>query len=204
MDFVSGAAGNVVWAEWKGKQVLKKKPVFSRNRKFSLAQQVQHAKFALAHQLFRRFTTLFQSSFEDTNGQTGRGQAIRHLLDNAILGDFPNFSVDYSKVLVAKGGLINVLGSGVVSDAPGMLRYSWTDSAVRLKANPTDVAILVAYCEELNLVMYTVTGPTRIAMSAELEMPFFSGKEVQTWIAFRSEKGDRVSDSSYTGAVIIQ
>ena len=198
-----GAVGTVVGAKWRGKNVMKKKPTFSRNRKFSQEQLIQHAKFSLAHNFFRRFTTLLQSSFEDVTGKTPRGIAFRHFLDNAITGIYPNFGIDYSKVLVARGSLLNVMGTSADSVNPGKLRINWTETALDMKANPIDVAIIVAYCPELNLLMYTVNGPARTAMTAELDMPFFSGKEVQTWIAFRSEKGHLVSESTYTGAVTI-
>ncbi len=201
---VDGAVGAVVVSKWRGKGVMKQKATFSRNRRFSLAQLIQQARFAVAHKTLRRFTDLFASTFQDVSGQIGRGLAMKHFLRNAVVGTYPDFSVDYSKMLVAQGSLMNVWGVTAVSDELGKLRFNWTHSNVEVKANATDIVILIAYCPELNLLWYTVAGPQRTAMSAEVDMPFFSGKEVQTWIAVRSETGKLVSDSIYTGAVTIQ
>jgi hypothetical protein len=199
----SGKVGTVVGAKWKGKQVMKRKPVVSKNRKLSEAQVIQQAKFRLANKFFKRFTRLFRVSFEDMIGQTQRGTAFRTLLTEAIVGTYPAFTVDYSKVLVAKGNLEQAVNPAVVSNAPGMLDFTWTDSSADTDADPHDVAILVAYCEELNMLIYTVNGPKRLAETADLSVPYFSGKQVQTWIAFRSADSRSAADSIYTGAVLV-
>ncbi len=141
-----GKVGTVVGAKWKGKQVMKRVPVFSKNRTFSESQIIQQARFALANKVFKKFTRLFRVSFEDVSGQTQRGTAFRTLLTEAIVGTYPAFSVDYSKVLVAKGNLEQAVNPAVVSNAPGMLNFTWTDSSAETDADQHDNAILVAYC----------------------------------------------------------
>ena len=203
MGVFKGQVGTVVGAGWRGKHIIKKRPTINKNRKPTDAQLVQQAKFALANKFFKRFTRLLRVSFEGEIGNTQRGAAFRTMLKEAITGTYPNFSVDYSKVQVAKGGLEPAQSPAVVSNAPGKLSFNWTDNSLLMHADPHDVAILVAYCEEMNALIFSLNGSKRLEEVSELDVPYFTGKEVQTWIAFRSLDAKKAADSIYTGAVMV-
>ena len=83
------------------------------------------------------------------------------------------------------------------------MSFSWVDNSGVGKANPADSTILVAYCKELNQTLFTVGGATRSAGTATLSVPLFSGKEVQTWLAFMGYTGKEIATSIYTGAVTV-
>ncbi len=199
----SGKIGTVVGSEWNGIQTMRKVPKFKANRKFTEKQLEQHAKFALATKFFRRFTRLLKITFQRVKGQSGRSTAFGKALNAAITGIYPNFSIDYPKVVVAMGKLEPALFAVAVSNDPGKLRFSWTDNSLLAGANPFDNAILVAYCEELGYLVYTLIGATRVTGSSELDVPHFSGKNVQTWMSFRSPDGSLTADSVYTGMVLV-
>jgi hypothetical protein len=62
----------------------------------------------------------------------------------------------------------------------------------------------VAYCPELEICIFTLSGGQRTSGGGILETSFFSGKLVHTWLAFTNAAGKKSSDSLYTGAVTVQ
>src|SRR5690606_1711938 len=84
----------------------------------------------------------------------------------------------------------------------GVVHFNWSDNSGIGKARGTDKAILVAWCQELNQTVYIIS-PARSAESADLPVPAFSGKSVQTWISFTTEKGNEIASSIFTGEVAV-
>jgi hypothetical protein len=144
---------------------------------------------------------LLSQSYPIENGKTGRNSALSNVLKQAIIGDYPNLAIDYSKVLVSKGNLKKADNRGVAANVPGKLRFTWTNDAGVGNAKPTDKSILVVYDKQSGDAIYTTEGAERSTGEAEIDVPYFSGKPVQTWLAFRTPDGKLVSDSSYTGVI---
>lgn len=203
LDGFSGKVGTVVGATWNGIPVMRSRPARNKNRKVSVKQEVQQAKFSLAASFLRTFTSLLESSFQRIPGQTGRNSAVSNMLTQAIGGIYPNLAIDFSMVQVAKGSLKKAANPVATSTEPGKLRFSWTDNTGLGNASTQDKAILVAYCEELNDVLFTVDGAERATGASLLDVPYFSGKQAHTWISFHSPDGQKIADSTYTGVVVI-
>lgn len=134
--------------------------------------------------------------------KTGINSAFAYNLSNAITGDFPEFDIDYSKALVSRGNLPNVLGPSVVSGAGSILTWSWTDSN-SADTQRTDPAMLVAYCPEIRHAIFTTAGGERSELTADLNLLTFKGKAVETYIGFISADGRRSSASLFTGEVTV-
>jgi hypothetical protein len=201
-DF-SGKVGTVVGSSWRGIPYMRSLPSRKKNVKLTEAQQLQQAKFALATSFIGAFTPLFETSFQQTAGQTGRNAALANLVTQAIGGVYPNLLIEHSLAMVAKGSLKKADNANADSPAPGKLRFSWTDNTGLGNATANDKAILVAYCPETNDVAFTIEGGIRQTGEFELDVPSFSGKQVHTWISFRSAKGKLTADSVYAGAVTV-
>jgi hypothetical protein len=178
-------------------------PVFAKNRKMSDAQLAQQAKFALARNFLRNFGSLIESSYQTSTGQTEMNEATAVILNQAIAGVPPNLMIDYGLVLVSKGNLKKPVNPSVLSHLPGKLKFTWTNDAGSGNARETDKPILVAYDEEFGDVIYTTEISSRSAAEAILDVSFFSGKPVHTWIGFKSANGRLSSDSMYTGVVAV-
>ncbi len=201
LDNFSGKLGTVVGGSWKGIPYMRSLPRYKKNRNFSEAQLAQHAKFELATRFMRAFTSLFNASFKQVASKTARNAVLKNLLTNAIGGIPPNLFIDYSKVEVAQGSL-NVADNPLASSpAAGRIRFNWTNSSGLGNAKADDKAILVAYSPEKNLAIYTVNGATRVTGQDEMDVSFFSGLEVFTWIAFRSADAKLTSNSIALGLV---
>lgn len=133
------------------------------------------------------------------NGITPFDEFICQLLNRAVKGDYPHYSIDYSKVLVCRGLLYN---NGIVTLAArkGELIFSWNTNCWSL-AHKTDRSILVAYCEKTNETVFTTHGDCRKSGMGVLSVPAFRGMQVHAWLAFVTEDGKDVSNSVYVGMV---
>jgi Family of unknown function (DUF6266) len=199
---VSGKVGPVVGGNWKNKDYMRSRP---RTRKTTSPKiDAQRARFALAAKFLRTMRELLVVTFpEFSNAMTGRNNAVSHLLKKAITGDYPDFSIKYSEVIIARGAMTKPIAFPTTSAEPGKISFKWTDDTGTGSAKADDKSILVAYCESLERCIYTTSGSPRNAATASLDVSLFSGKEVQTWIAFISANGKDVSDSFFTGAVTV-
>ena len=197
----SGKVGTVIGGNWKGIDYMRSK---ANKRSFTPSQKQleQQLKFALIMRFLQPMAGLLAISFSDFAIQkTGINSAFSYAYENAITGVFPDFTIDYSKALVSRGLLPNVLGPSVVSGAGSILTWSWTDNNSS-DAQPTDQAILVAYCPEMKQAIYTTNGGNRSSLTADLNLLTFKSKVVETYIGFISADV-RVASSIFTGEVTV-
>ena len=129
-------------------------------------------------------------------------------MPGAITGTYPNFSLEFTKVKVSPDGdLPNGGAPSASSPNPGALVFNWTNnSGVTLnntKAEPSDKAMVVAWCPDLQKAIYNTAAAQRSDATANLNVAAFSGLAVHTWIVFISEDQQEISASFYTGLVSI-
>lgn len=197
----SGKVGTVVGGNWKGIDYIRSKG-HKKSGRSTPAQLEQQAKFGLMMKFLRTFGTLLSTTFNDfANGITGPNAALSYNIRNAITGTYPAFAINYSLVLLSRGSLQNAAAPVAAPGTAGKVNFTWTDNSGAGTAQATDQAVLLVYCPATGQSVYTATGAARNAATAVLDTTAFSGKTVQTWIAFISADGKGVSDSVFTGSV---
>ncbi|WP_207515080.1 DUF6266 family protein [Longitalea luteola] len=202
LDDISGKVGKVVGSKWRGVNYIRSVGS-KRSKSPTLKQEEQQAKFIVASSLSQSMHDLFELGFKDhAIRMTGTNYAQSLILKGAIIGDYPDFRIAYDRLLVSKGKLANVEQPAVATPAAGVIQFTWSDTDGDGKEKPTDVAILVAYCPELNRTIFK-HGSSRDAKSATLNVPKFTGKLVHTWLTFMSANGKLMASSVYTGEVTI-
>ena len=203
MGGLSGRMGNLVAFKSGGKVRVRKRPEFPKNRKFTPAQELHKLKFQVAAKFYRSVSDLLLKTYEGlSRPRLVRNAVIGQLLNQAVEGNAPDLFVNPSEVMMARGTLKKPTSPTVESTQPGILQFNWNSRDVEA-TRQSDKSILVAYNPETEEIWYTVSGPQRVTLQGQLEMPFFSGKELHTWISFISEDGTKVADSVYTGTVLI-
>jgi hypothetical protein len=201
-DF-SGKVGTVVGGNWNGVPYMRSLPVRKKNRSITDAQQNQQVKFALGIRFIKSLSPLLAVSYQSTSGKTNKNVALSQLMAQAVGGVYPNVFIDFSKVVVAKGSLKKADNPNVATPGTGLLRFNWADNTGLGNGTALDKAILVAYCPEKEDCIFTVDGGNRSQGMGILDVSFFAGKEVHTWISFRSPDGKLAADSTYIGSVLV-
>lgn len=199
----SGKVGNIVGGRWKGIDYMRS--LGSRRTMTPTdKQKEQQMKFALIARFLQPLANLLAKSFRNyAIKMTGMNSAMSYNLKNAVIGAYPDFLIDYSKILVSRGDMPNVMNPVAESLTPGKVNFSWLNNGGAGKALDNDKAILVAYCPALQQCVYTDSGPDRSTEVALLDLTSFSGLEIQTWIGFISENEMQVATSVFTGAVTV-
>jgi len=200
---VNGTVGPVVGANWRGINYLRSNSK-RRSGSFTQPQLEQQAKFGLVVKFTAPLKSLLSVTYRDyAVEKTGANSATANILKNAITGSYPAFSISYPLVLVSRGDLPNAPGASATA-APGIINFSWTSNEGIGKASATDKSILVAYCPDLSMAVYTLQGAGRGAEAATLDVSLFKGHKVHTWLAFiGADRNADVSNSVYTGEFVV-
>ncbi|MBO9203266.1 hypothetical protein J7I42_23450 [Niastella sp. MAH-29] len=200
LDAFSGTIGRVVGTSWRGLAVMRSK-AHSRRNANTPKQEEQKAKFKVASSFVQSMHDLLVLGFRDQAVRmTGANYALSLIIKEALDGANPDFKIAYDRVKISKGLLFNVEGLAVASTKPGAIQFTWTGSDSNTKEKPTDVAILVAHCPDLNRTVFKSIG-SRDSLSGELAVPKFAGKVAHTWITFVSANGKFIANSEYIGTV---
>ena len=199
----SGTIGPLVGCSWKNLNVMRSQPG-PRKGDPTPAQADQQARFSLASGFLNRVKKLLAVTMPEKGNMSGYNVALQNTLTDAITGTSNAFSIDYAKVLLSLGDLPNAPGASIASGAAGKITWSWPPNGGTSGEVPTDVSILVAYSEDLNRSAFTLAGPARSTGTGTLTIPAFSGKTVQTWLAFISADGLEIAESFFTGQLAVQ
>lgn len=196
-----GKVGKLIGGKWRGIDYVKTKG--SPRNPDTDAQRQQRAKFAIAVQFARRMSKLFKITYKIYAKQmTARNNALVGILKEAITGAYPNYEIDYPKVMISKGGLPNG-EAPTVSSAGGIITWTWIDNTGVDMSEKTDRSIVVAYCPERRQCLYKLQGSSRDEEMATMDATLFVGKTVVTWLSFISEDGDKIADSVFTGQIVV-
>ena len=149
----SGKVGPVVGSTWKGKDIMKARPRTGKGSS-SVKQIDQQLRFSAIAEFQSPFAELLDVTFRGyATGMTAQNSSFSYNYQNALAGKSPDYTVDYSKALVSRGSLPNA-DDITATASGGNVYFTWKDNSGMGKAAPTDMAVLVVYCEEKNMAKY--------------------------------------------------
>jgi len=200
----SGKIGTVVGSSWKGIEYMRSLPKPSTKAPTD-QQMIQRAKFALVSEFFRSASALINMGYQSlAQGKSGYNVATSDFIADAIIGTYPDFEIDYSKVLFSKGTLTGAYGVTAVSE-PGGVKVSWDDNSNSGTAKASDQIVILVYNPQKGQFVYDInTGALRSAGEDILPMPVeFAGDTVEVWVAFMTPDKKIFSTSMHVGQVLI-
>lgn len=200
----SGKIGTVVGSSWKGIEYMRSLPKPSTKAPTD-QQMIQRAKFALVSAFFRSASALINMGYQSLAlGKSGYNVATSDFIANAITGTYPDFEIDYSKVLFSKGTLTGVYGVTVVSE-PVAVKVSWDNNSNSGTAKASDQIVILVYNPAKGQFVYDLnTGASRNTGEDTLLIPVeFAGDTVEVWVAFMTPDKKIFSTSIYAGQVLI-
>lgn len=201
-----GKIGQVVVSGWRGLLVGKKTPTKS-GKPGSEDQIDQRSKFGLVTHFFRGMGEIIKLGYQSyKTGMTPMNAAVKYHLDNAVTGAYPNYALDYSKVLLSDANVIGEIDGGfapaAVAAAGSIVKVEW-----QMRSNITNDA--TSPDDRLSIIIYSVTKQRfvvykrvvpRSALKYNVELPlFFNGDTCHGYMFFNSPKGKDVSRSEYLG-----
>jgi len=201
---LSGTIGDKVYFVRKGIQYTRSRPVHSLKPK-TAAQLEQRGKFNAVMKFLQPLTVFLRVGFKnDKATMSPFNAAMSYDLKNALTGTYPDYGIDYSRVLVSRGKLPGALNPAIVSYAASEIEFSWNDNSSALDAMANDKAVLVVYNPVKQDVVYLLSGKSRIGGSQVIFLPTeFSGDTVHCYIAFQKANQTAISNSLYIGDMLV-
>jgi hypothetical protein len=198
---LSGKVGNIIGGSWKGIDYIRIKPTSVANPRTE-GQVNQRNKFRVTLEYLQAnkgFVKIGYKSF--ATKKTEFNAAMSYILNNAIGGIAPDFTVDYSLALLSRGSLSGVLNGVTDLATPGQVSFDWDDNSAEGNANATDKAMLLVYNPSKKESISILDGVDRTIGSQVVTVPnTYAGETVELFMAFVSADGKIVSNSVYLGS----
>jgi hypothetical protein len=197
----SGTIGGMVFSSWKGRPVVKKLPVRSKKDP-SPAQLEQRVKFTLLGNFFKPLVPVLNKAFEKSKlHMTGFNKAISDNKD-IITGDYPDFRIDYTKVILCKEEVGRKDAVTVAAGADGKLIFTVGKNALYDMRTMSTLFFIAAYEEESERWIYKMDPVLSDDQTCELNLNPFQSKAVHTYAGIMPYVG-KYTSSLYTGMVSI-
>jgi hypothetical protein len=198
-----GNVGNLNYYQRGGETFARKRRGKNKNRARG-KQREGCLKLKIATHFVSLIGEFIKASFVSEGKEkqlTPYNSAMSEILNHAITGEAPNQQLDMTKVLVAKGRLVPPINP-VMTYSDNRLLFTW-DVLDHSWPSANERVMFLAYAPELGEVIYDLAGAKRSKGADFLSMnASWLGKKIETYIAFRAETGNMVSNSVYTGSTI--
>lgn len=194
---ISGKVGNIVGAYWRDIYYVRSLPAKVNNPRTE-AQVKQRNRFTATIDFLKTITPFIRVGFREySNGRmTAFNAATSYNIKKAATEINGSIELNYPKVLVARGSLINTSDSKteIIEDR---IQISW-DATLKGNAHPDDQAMLLVYNSTKKEAIYTLCASFRVDSIAQIHLPStWSGDIIHPYLAFRRVDGSLVSDSLY-------
>ena len=195
---ISGRHGSAVAAKYRnGMNVLK---VFTApfNPK-SVKQVAVRTKFKFVIDTLLCMNKLFMITF---HGLGEFHHAVSLALKYAVTGTSPNFSLDYTKMIMSQGTVYGAEQLTVAKTTGTSVKVDWVSSLLPATALATDNVNLIFFNEAKKVVVLLQNCALRPADTIEVELPAeWAGANLHTWIYFSLADGSHNSLSEYISQV---
>ncbi|WP_316815852.1 DUF6266 family protein [Pedobacter nyackensis] len=200
---LSGKLGNVIGSSWKGIAYIREETEKKENPPpRSPAQIANEQKMNFVNTLLMPFHTYIEVGFQHLAIQkTALSAAYSQNFHHAVIGVYPDLSVDYSKFMISKGALPGLISPNLELTAPDTLTIDWEDNTNPV-ASYDDLLMLVVYSPELHFSDGFIGGVKRASKIADFTFdPQLIGKELEVYLGLVSSNGKKVANSVYMGRI---
>jgi len=190
---ISGKHGTVVAAIRKdGLNILKEYRAASNPN--TIGQKNQRGKFGFVVRELNCMRSIFTLTFD---GQYGINRAVSLAMKTAITGEFPDFKLEYSKLIISNGSLNNSTQVSLEKLEGSSIQVNWSPD-VFLEADQNDNVNLMFLNQTSKTAVLKQNHSLRSAGSVDVELPVnWADKEIHCWIYFTSTDGTVFSTSQY-------
>lgn len=195
----SGKLGPITGSSWKGKAVIKARPL-SFNDANTVLQQQNRAKFKLLIQFLSVIYGFIIYGFKKQAVDiTEMNAAFSANFNDGFTGTYPAYSLNYSKLLVAKGNVDNPYSPAAQVQGTD-LSISWTDNSGIGNALETDKVMFLAYNPVKKQAIIVTDAADRSTRQASYSLPTaWVSDSIEVYLAVRRAEGDDTSTSLYLG-----
>jgi hypothetical protein len=195
---ISGKYGDALATQSKatGKNYLRVASVPSNPR---TEKQVAHrAKFGYINSVLRPFYPIFKTNF---GGNQGIRYAINRAFKEALTGEYPDYAIDYSKLIFAEGAIYTVHSVSAEKTAAGKVKVDW-DTTMLAGTHSTALVSFVFYNEATNQAYTFESNVMHAAGTTTVDIPaIWNGATIHCWLYFSADNRTAFSNSQYINSL---
>lgn len=199
----SGKVGTVIGSNWRGKDVMRSLP--KRSKKLPTENQMkQRLKFGLVTHFLGPLGEVIGLYFGQPHEYKSRmNLAVSYHIKQAIIGTYPEYELDFTKVVLTKGDLPGVVNGEVIALVGGEITYTWDDNTGGT-AEATDKLIIVVYEKTNGFYFVDVDAADRSVGTVTIDLPaYLTGLTVESWLSFVTVDLKKASNSLFMGGVVV-
>ncbi|MFP5082054.1 DUF6266 family protein [Pedobacter sp. JCM 36344] len=199
---VKGRVGKIVYYELNGQNVSRSIGVIPEN--WTIPQLSVRMKTSISSKLLKHLKAFFNVGFSiEIKGTTQNtfNMAVGINSQKMMTGVYPNFNVDFSKLVLSRG-LLNPGADLQASVTEEVISFTWAATPTMQWPESTDLVMMIAYFPEKERSLVTIGGNARNTGADQLTLPpSLKGLRAETYIAFVAADRKQVSDSTYLGSL---
>lgn len=202
---ITGKVGPVVGAVWKGVVPyvrLRPKKKKNKKRKKSPAQHANEVKFRFGNQWLVPFHPYIITGFQNLPlDKPAISIAFAINYNQAIIGDYPDFEIDYANVVLSMGDLSGLEEPTIAFTASNTLELHWLDAKRRFTSFD-DQIMLVLYSRELAMTDGFIGGVKRMSKKCSFQFAEeLIGKALDVYVSVISVNRKKIANSVYLGRI---
>ena len=199
-----GRIGNLVGYTLKGKHIIRK--IGISTKPLTPARKANCQKMKVVNEILSPSLPVIRAGFRLAVAGTDRNEyneAVSYNKLNALQGEYPNISLDYTKVLVSMGDLPVAVNPVINQNADGSeMEFNWDVPADLSYQYDNDRAMLMIYFPALKVSCYHLIGSKRAEGKDSIRIDAaHAGERMEAYISFIKDDGKAVSNSVYAGSL---
>ncbi|AOM76380.1 DUF6266 family protein [Pedobacter steynii] len=199
-----GRIGNLVGYTLKGKHIIRRIGVSTKP--LTPARKANCQKMKVVNEILSPSLPVIRAGFRLAVTGTDKNEyneAVSYNKLNALQGEYPNISLDYTKVLVSMGDLPMAFNPAISQNADGNeIEFSWEVPADLSYQYDNDRAMLMIYFPALKVTCYHLIGSKRTEGKDTIRIDAaHAGERMEAYISFIKDDGKAVSNSVYAGSL---
>lgn len=192
----NGKIGNLVSYTLNGKNVVR--TIGALTKPPTPAQLANQMRMGVVNAFLKPITGFINSGFEFVAAGTTKNpynEAVSYNKKNAVQGDYPEISIDYSKALVSMGELSPALNPGIAIMPEG-IEFTWDLAPAAPSRSKTDRTMLLLFFPDQAEAIYILSGAQRKERRDAVELTAeYLARRIEAYIAFVAADRKSVSDS---------
>ena len=200
----SGTVGPVVGATFRGKDVMRSRPRKTSKLPTDI-QLAQRAKFSKAIKFLTPANYLLSKYFGSPAGAKSRfNLALSYHIINAVSYVADEAIIDYTKVIYAKGSLLNPQNLLCDAIANNTLKFTWINNSTQAEAKDTDQLMVVVFEPELQEYEFFLNEATRQDDTVAIALPaYLVGSNIEVYAFMVAADGKLNSTSQHLGNFVV-
>jgi len=206
-DF-TGKIGRVVVAKFRDLIVGRSAPSPS-TKPPTLKQLNQQMRFGLVTAFFSRMTKVTSTRYVSNGNLGGLNAAVRDNIENVITGVYPNYQLDYTKIMITKGNgdVDGGLNPSLAALPQAQASVTWKMLIKQGQSQGSDPKDLVTFAcynvtKKKSILFFDIAERSELTVTCDFPWSFV-GDQLHGYLYFTSIDGKNISDSEYVGSFVI-